>query len=35
MIELNIERHLLNDPTDPFNRSELKVEELIERPDLK
>jgi hypothetical protein len=25
----------MNDPSDPFNRSALKVEDLIERPDLK
>ena len=35
MDRISIKKHLLNDPTDPFNRSELKVEDLIERPDLK
>lgn len=35
MDRLTIKKHLLNDPTDPFNRSELKVEDLIERPDIK
>lgn len=29
------ERHLLNDPHDPFNRSPLTIEEVISRPDIK
>ncbi len=31
----NIKQHLLNDEHDPFNRSPLKMSELIELPDLK
>jgi ubiquitin conjugation factor E4 B len=30
-----IETHLLSDPTDPFNRSSLKIEDLISLPELK
>jgi len=30
-----IETHLLSDPTDPFNRSKLNKEMLIECPELK
>ncbi|CDW72140.1 u box domain-containing protein [Stylonychia lemnae] len=30
-----IKKHLLNDPNDPFNRSPLKIEQLIPRPDIK
>ena len=32
---VNIQRHLLNSATDPFNRSELKDSELIDMPELK
>ena len=30
-----IELHLMNDKTDPFNRSPLTVDKLIPRPDIK
>jgi hypothetical protein len=29
------EKHLMNDPHDPFNRSPLTLEQLIPRPDIK
>ena len=32
---VTIQRHLMNSRTDPFNRSELKEEELIDEPELK
>ena len=32
---VTIQRHLMNSRTDPFNRSELKEEELLEEPQLK
>ena len=32
---LTIKKHLLNDPHDPFNRSPLTLEEVVERPDIK
>eukprot|EP00355_Strombidium_rassoulzadegani_P010591 CAMPEP_0168619708 /NCGR_PEP_ID=MMETSP0449_2-20121227/6747_1 /TAXON_ID=1082188 /ORGANISM="Strombidium rassoulzadegani, Strain ras09" /LENGTH=364 /DNA_ID=CAMNT_0008660663 /DNA_START=238 /DNA_END=1329 /DNA_ORIENTATION=- len=35
MDRLTIKKHLLNDPHDPFNRSELTIEQLIPRPDIK
>ena len=30
-----IEKHLMNEPKDPFNRDPLTLEQLIPRPDLK
>ena len=30
-----IEQHLLNQPTDPFNRQPLSVEQLVPLPELK
>ena len=30
-----VERHLLNDPHDPFNRAPLTLEQVIPRPDIK
>jgi hypothetical protein len=29
------EKHLMNEPNDPFNRSPLTLEQLIPRPDIK
>jgi len=32
---LTIKKHLMNDPTDPFTRAPLALENVIPRPDIK
>ena len=31
---LTIKKHLMNDPTDPFNRSPLTIEQVVPQPEL-